>query len=382
MRALLIFLLFTYCHISKGNDTTYFLKVNIHFMIHPEKGGNFTETSDGLENGNPEVNGYVYAKKLVSSNNYYLYANKPMNLVNKDSSNQVAPKVRYRYVLTGVYFHRDSVLCYYEHEKRFDLLKKYGVNKENEINVFMTQWPEGTPIKDRADGGIAGCIGCGDQPVVALVDAWSYYKKTKKIKWLGPVFSKILNHEIGHLLDLYHNWLPDRCDDTPIHKRAWCGHNPDSNVFVDNNVMSYNCGQDALTQCQLERVYHALTTFHRERVLETRSFESPLLALFQMEDSIGKRAPKTLDGSWRLDKNKIETHYRVAVCRVKPKNIFRAKEKLRQKFQSKWIKGSYDKIELGECYRRKWRKGRYIIHFEVKNAKGNTDLKTKKIVIH
>lgn len=359
-----------------GQDSTYFLKVNIHFMLNEHGKGSFSEIGSFDVSSDSLVNGYAYAQRIIDVNNSKLSSNKPMNLVAVGSLPNV-PSVNYRYVLTGVYFHRDSMNCYYSHHSPKILLNTYGVNNTNEINVFMTQWPLGMPEGKRKSGGVAGCLGCGNVAALALVDPFVDYKKYGCHGWLGPTFGTILNHEMGHLLGLMHNWDVDNCDDTPEHKRAWCGHDPEQGVYVDNNMMSYNCGQNAITNCQLEIINRNIKSNHLQR--SVLSLEIPPIALFTLEDVYKKNDSKMIDGSWRYDSNKNEDGYRLIVKKVSNQKG----RKLRQSkiYTSKWINGQYYKIDIEKALRKKLKRGGYDVTLEVRAADQLNDNRSKFMLV-
>lgn len=97
-------------------------------------------------------------------------------------------------------------------------------------------------------------------PFVIFQNCWYNYLSGE-----FPVdgYSKVLNHEIGHDLNLRHAWDSaadnDFCGDTPDHVGCWSlSTSPPCNDpnNISNNVMDYNAWQTAFTPCQIGRAQY------------------------------------------------------------------------------------------------------------------------------
>ncbi len=172
----------------------------------------------------------------------------------------ILPK-NYRYVLCpqpksnddGIYFHYNDQDYYfvssgkYQNNYDYDLIRKYGIGLDSIFNIFIQVHPDDS-IKSktyRANWqGIALTNG--------LKMAGIYETKHQASAYVG-----LMNHEIGHLLNLDHAWSYDGCPDTEDHpNRCWdYTPTPPCNTQATNNMMDYNAYQEALTPCQIGKVH-------------------------------------------------------------------------------------------------------------------------------
>lgn len=234
-----------------------YLKLNFHFMLKEDSTGNFRPYDDGL--GDSSYNALVFSRKLIERANHKLAHNIPMNLPHGNNT-PVLP-LRYRYVLTGVFFHYHDRMYYMQKTSGSELLRTYGKNAGKEINVFFC----GISDPGHALGGNANLSG---PRWVRLQRAWTRHRNGH-----GPwLTAGLLNHEIGHNLHLHHTMhgmlgdcsynQDDDCDDTPTRQEVlekgfpdpccWTGQN------CSNNMMDYNASQQALTPCQLGIIHYTL----------------------------------------------------------------------------------------------------------------------------
>lgn len=268
-----------------------YVKVNVHVM----------NNDDGtLMMPDPIARKIV--KLMIDSANVRLKDNRKMYLP-KDNNNPIY-EPRFQYVLTpdmskrgddGVYFHRDSDMCYFNSDrkskdathnmfskKQYD---KYGVQKEDVLNIFMVEHhPDSiaTRKKKRSTKKYQKVLGVGYKHWVKLTGFGPMYDIMVKEQKLGnspkpPVervadfYSRLLNHEIGHSLGLGHTWATnDGCDDTPKNNNCWNRSKGSKTCEwgqVSNNVMDYNSFMCAYTACQIGRVHH---NFSKEKSSQRR----------------------------------------------------------------------------------------------------------------
>ena len=93
-------------------NSVKYLRVNYHFILKDDGTGNFNEYGDGQGNGN-QYNGFVRAKEIIENANSELSA-LTENWLPSGETKTVLP-TRFRYILTGVYFHRDSKMFNKDH---------------------------------------------------------------------------------------------------------------------------------------------------------------------------------------------------------------------------------------------------------------------------
>jgi hypothetical protein len=241
---------------------TKFIAVNIHFMLKSNGKGNFNQFDDG--DGDTEYNGYVRAEALIKGCNDELAAIPP---IWRNRTNAALLPKRYRYVLKGVYFHNDDQ--YFSSGNVEGMEATYGVNNNTEINYFINNIP-GAGLNGRAN--TAG----GPYKFAYQSDYIAYikYKTVWHNQYEVSQFSSLINHEIGHTLQLYHTWeASDECDDTVLADidpdcscRRQCNDygDPPGNFctnwdHISNNLMDYSSFVPrSLTPCQIERIHNDL----------------------------------------------------------------------------------------------------------------------------
>jgi hypothetical protein len=254
------------------------LRVNIHIL--DNKNGNAHRPADTAR---------VFMRRLLDLANTAL----DTNVRNWQSPEGVAtlPR-RYRYVLTpqpdrpgddGIYLHYDDEQYFFVSQGRNQnnysrsVIDKYGIGIDSIVNIFVQVHPPDSFLSKtyRANGqGIA--LG------TALKMAGVLESQE------GPEsFEGLLNHEIGHLLNLPHAWMEDGCPDTNNHPNRcwdWVPEGP-CQKLATNNMMDYNAQQIALTPCQIGRIHASLSnekepmrkcliptwcTYHKERTIVMR----------------------------------------------------------------------------------------------------------------
>lgn len=242
------------------------IKVNLHFFTTDDCKGTVQ-----VFPGATQTNLYTLGENFIDEANQLLEGNYP-----QWTEETVGECIPFRYVLKGIYIHCKSNAVGNDFS---DLSNNYSVNKTSELNIFIANLP----------GTVTGQVnGIGGTNSITSVD------------WTVP---GNLNHEMGHLLGLYHSHSPDMIDDTPTLRWNWDGScdgnytstSPDlfnkfcwsyegegtadrngnsvndceeehpceiypccSWAWVNNNVMAYNAYQNCFTEGQIQRVLEVL----------------------------------------------------------------------------------------------------------------------------
>jgi hypothetical protein len=238
-----------------------YLRVIIHFIQKDDGSGNFNETNDGMTPSH-SFTGYDYASYIVDYANSLLMANQPMRATLNGSVPVYDPG--YRYILSGVFFWRDSYLYSYKYALS-NLMTSFGKSKNDAINIFISS-------EQGNRGGYAQYV--GDNSVLIFPPYRNYIASvTNNNGWYNEASALLINHEVGHCLELYHTvWTPntaeccpycdDYCADTPSIPQMLSAGKPSpccwNGETCSNNLMDYNADQRSITPDQLNRVHSAL----------------------------------------------------------------------------------------------------------------------------
>ena len=272
----------------------YHIKINVHYVLNADGTGNFNENDDAgsataadwniasqwmMPNGSAPAgqplpylpakasdNGYAFAKAMVWAAIMQSQTNPPMQLPLGNTTPN--PPKGIDYVLGGVYFHRNTDLAQYNPEDHYQYpdgvlssaqFDQLGVNKDNEINVFLmgqVTKPSITPSFARwmySSGGANDFGYTAGNNWIKLGNVWRIHL-LNRVRNNGDDtgsswgLGSVINHEIGHKLMLFHPFQVDNCADTPT--------NPASDM--GNNLMDYG-NQIALTPCQITNLQTELT---------------------------------------------------------------------------------------------------------------------------
>ena len=257
------------------NTNLYNVRVNFHFINKDDGTGNYSATNDPLPNdGFYGGNGFEFSNMLVKALNQNLDQNAGQNL---NPSAPVIP-IEHRFALAGVYFWNNTIEYLYNAHSISNLdalYTKYGKNTDQTINLFFVLSNDANP--NTSVKGVANGFG-GNRN---MQTGWmrTYLEWRDKIhgnaswEYYQGIFLDIINHECGHCLNLYHTVVGenqnDDCADTPAPSNnppnyCWC------DVNCSNNLMDYNCLENALSVCQIEKIrnhilsnkYNMLTCYY------------------------------------------------------------------------------------------------------------------------
>jgi hypothetical protein len=255
-----------------GSTGTVNLRVIVHFMLKDDGTGNLNEFNDGrvgdpIPSGAPsdyhyQWNGYRFAAELIHAANTIMIPNDTLERTPFSTCSPLSyprPQVfdkRILYTLQGVYFHRSNTAYnqyYTYHTDNYHT--SYAVKKDSCIQIYIfanTTGPSGYVHRVPADNNNIACF---------VKNYWQAYNATsytwENIIWSYQVaLHKILNHEIMHLLGLWHTndtrEYNDYCQDTPN-----CPDKSGYNTIINDGPCPY-C-QTILTPDQLDRVYTTLS---------------------------------------------------------------------------------------------------------------------------
>ncbi|MCB9333972.1 MAG: hypothetical protein H6574_23205 [Lewinellaceae bacterium] len=268
-----------------------FIRVNVHVM----------ENSSGTAH-RPKDSVRVFMNELLRFSNIELDTN--VWHWRSPEHTPALPK-RYRYVLTpqpdqpdddGIYFHYDDSLYYFvsqgknQNNYSRDVIRKYSIGADSILNIFvLVHHPDSMKSKTYRANGQGIALG------TALKIAGVLESRE------GPIsFDGLLNHEVGHILGLYHAWTEDGCPDTNNHPNncwEWSPDPPCRNT-ASNNMMDYNAYQIALTPCQVGKVQ---ATFADERSAVRRCLQPTWCTLHEdrtlvIADSVSWKGARDLEG--------------------------------------------------------------------------------------
>ena len=249
------------------------IRVNFHYMLKDDGTGNFNETSDNYSTR--PYNGYMYAEDMVKWCNEHWDTNIALNHMPIPAVSVLPKKVRYQ--LCGVFFHKNTT-DYYTYDTHLSM-PPFVENSGEVLNIYIQYGHRTNP----SAGGVAG----GEK--TSIFNAYLNYKLfiDNNQPWYHSYVYKIINHEVGHLLNLGHaiqsccGSMTSNCDgldDTPTY--GWLINNGYTDPCCwncpsgSNNLMDYCASQTALSPMQIARMHACIDgskLFYRNCKYKTQS---------------------------------------------------------------------------------------------------------------
>ncbi len=345
-----------------------YIRVNFHIVLRDDGTGNFTETTDPF--GDPSYNGYQRAEDIINKANEELANNAGMWRKAPGVFYPVnPPENKVRYLLTGVYFHRNTQI-YESPWYDFAVHDLYGVNTDTEINVYSIPLPEGSD--GREPSGVANTVYGTSNLATKIEDALENYLNYPE--WSLEHFAANLNHEVGHLLKLLHTWdRDDECEDTPKgdlydyngngiledpQERINCwdfNSTPPCNDWdnISNNIMDYNQWvPHAYSVCQIARMNDKLTNTLANNYVHSCNGCMPSVAFFALPSEYcsdvinpgtGTIYPLLLNGQASFAENR----YLLEICEVSSPDDFDCDGNY---YNSGWQVGPLGILDLTQVY--------------------------------
>lgn len=325
--------------------------------------GNFTESQDGT--GNYSYNGFQRAEDIVNDMNLdFEEAQEIWRKVAGFSYDPNGEDPNIRFLLSGVYFIRDNNIYRKTNtpSARSILRTNHDIDGNNVIDVYM----------DTRQDNSGFVLSLGSTDKFMFVNNYPIY-----VHWPNSYFptnnaSSTINHEIGHLLNLWHTWRSDDgCNDTkkgfPYQKVVPSGTCPEdrANCYaydpsipgcmakpcddwskISNNFMDHSgYARNGMTKCQIGRMNKNLKTFGNSYIHSCNGC-MPSQAFFNMPDTInscGLLKYVTMNGQASFN----EDEYLIEIC---PVNNNGSSSCLSGYYSSGWISGTVYEENLVNLY--------------------------------
>lgn len=331
------------------------VKVNIHYLLKDDGTGNFHEMGDGW--GNPNYTGFDYAEDMIDSINTELDVNPGIATgMQVPGYDYTVTDFGFRFVLAGVYFHRNSTL--YNHMDQdyngdnsgsslYDMsyMSSYDVNTSEEINIYIVSSPSfgNTGVFQ----GIASLSGVHCQ----VFNCWLTYKyghqnwpSTTPPSELHRFEARTIAHEVGHCLSLRHGFQWDGLGDTKQLGYSCWQHTATGNCSdwnnITNNLMDYNGYDDyALSPQQIDQVRSHLNSTKDDFVQQCSNCDVAHANLYVPETQC---LPIYIDGT----ASQNEDNHFIEIVEVDPNNN---NALVSGTYYSAWFTGEINRIyDLGD----------------------------------
>ncbi len=342
-----------------ANNFRQFIRVNVHWVQSDAGTGNFRANDDG--NGNALITGYTKAEEMINGANADLLANQKMWL---PAGNTLAElPIGIGFILNGVYFDKSSAAGS-ANNSDWTVHTQFGKDVANTLNIYMIE------ANAYNGGGIANQFSFTSPPgpAVKIYGTWNIYNVFSN-GW-NDFQIRLLQHEIGHNLSLFHTWSgSDLCDDTPNNNNCWAFNtavqNCDTWAEVSNNIMDYNSYEPAYTPCQIQRLTTEINSTRGTNYVYNCNDCIPANANFTMGTQYCGTSPIGMDcrGSYQENNYFIEIYKTTSTTSI---NVINGS------YFSQWFTGQAPLISnLRSMYTPGFGNGVYRVKLAVQNFRAN-----------
>lgn len=240
-------------HIQKTKK----VRVVFHYVLDNNGKGNFSKKKD-----EKRINGRKWSKLLVKKANEQLGS---LHKNWKSPNNVTQPEsAQFKYILKGVKYIKSTELATiddFTERSSYQINEEYGKKSHKMINVYFHPYY----FKGMNNGG--GITNRSSRPEEVFIKMYGFVYQ-KYIEYANDPFvlreeAALLNHEMGHLFGLEHDWeLSDGMDDTIPYKERSCLAKKNDYKNCSNNFMSIPQAipsqKGSFTACQIERIHQLL----------------------------------------------------------------------------------------------------------------------------